>query len=294
MPASVRFRLNKIFRIARFICWYFPELFSVYWKAKYAKYLNKKRAKSSERLQCIRAYFGPFWIIDKDFGVSTSLIKGAYYDLTLTVALERLLRRGMSVINVGANIGYFAALEAKRTAMLVLCVEPDPRCIELLQKNKELYPEIQIFPCVATDHIGTEQFILDERATGNSSIASSAIGKPITMQASTLDAIVGKEKVDVMVIDAQGAELKIFAGSPAVLKQLSHIYFEFWPYGLEAAGGRAEDLLSLLQSHGFTLSHFFPSFHPDPELHSLELIASLKTQDKGLGFCNLLASKKTN
>jgi FkbM family methyltransferase len=218
--------------------------------------------------------------------------KSGYYDLTMTVALERYLRPGMTVINVGANVGYFAAISALRTKSEVLCVEPHPRCLEALTKNKELYPQLKIFPCVASDHVGTESFILDAEATGNSSIAPSAVGTTIQVQANTLDNIAAGAKVDVMVIDAQGAEVKIMRGSERLLKQLSLIFFEFWPYGLEAAGCQAEELLAQFHSHGFSLSHFFPSFHPDPEKDPAGLIASLKRQDRGMGFCNLLASKK--
>ncbi len=111
------------------------------------------------------------------------------------------------------------------------------------------------------------------------------------MQADTLDYIVGDAKVDVIVMDAQGAEPKILAGGEKVLGRVSHIFFEFWPYGLELAGYRPEELLSFLRARGFTLSHFFPSFHPHPEKDPAALIASLRRQDNGMGFCNLLASK---
>lgn len=287
----LRFALRKTLRVIRFILIYFPQLCRIYWGLILSRSFRSeiKHDNSSEHLQRIQAYFGPLYIITNDPGIR-AVRKYGYYDLTLTAALERYLRPGMTMIDVGANIGYFAALAAKRTKSPVLCVEPDPRCIEALTRNKELYPELRIFPYLASNQCGKESFILDTLSTGNSSIAPSAIGTTVQVEAATLDSLVGESRVDVMVIDAQGAEPKIFAGSQKVLQQLSLIFFEFWPYGLKLAGFKPEDLLSFLRSRGFALSHFFPSFHPSPE-HPTELISSLELQDRGMGFCNLLASK---
>ncbi len=282
---------KKIFRVLRFIFQYFPELCRIHFQNFFTRITDRRCViEDVGELQCVRAYFGPLYILRDDPGIRAVKKKG-YYDLTMTVALERYLKPGMTVINVGANIGYFAALSALRTNNTVLCVEPHPRCLRALEKNKRLYPKLQIFPYVASDHSGMESFILDNEATGNSSIAPSAVGSTIQIEARTLDAITSASRVDIMIIDAQGAEPKILRGSERLLSQLSLIFFEFWPYGLELAGFQADELLSQFHSHGFTLSHFFPSFHPDPEQDPTGLIVSLKQQDRGMGFCNLLASK---
>jgi FkbM family methyltransferase len=274
-----------------FIFWYFPQLGRVQVGLIRLKLFPDKRRAALSSPTWADTYFGPLRIIPGDPGVSSSIVKGHLYDLTLTVALEKVLRPGMSVINVGANIGYFAALAAKRTRAPVICVEPDPRCVEVLRQNQAIYKELRIFPFVASDRLGTETFTLNAASTGDSSITSSAVGTTRQFPANTLDNIVGKAAVDVMVIDAQGAEPKIFAGSTNVLQKLSMIFFEFWPYGLELAGFQPEALLALLHSRGFRLSHFFPSFHPDPQANPSWLVGSLKSQDHGMGFCNLLATK---
>lgn len=168
-------RISKVIRVAHFGCWYFPELCRVYFNRAYMRYAEKLPADVPGTTQCVKAYFGPFYIIRDDPGLR-AVRKYGYYDLTLTVALERYLHPGMAVLNVGANVGYFAALAATRTGAPVLCVEPDPRCGEALTKNQQLYPELHVFPVLASDRAGVESFILDEHSTGNSSIAPSAVG----------------------------------------------------------------------------------------------------------------------
>jgi FkbM family methyltransferase len=283
-------RVGRWVRALRFICWYLPELLRIWWENRRRNVQPVLPEPGSDRLERVNAFYGPLYVLRHDPGLR-AVRKFGYYDLTLTVALVRHLRRGMAVINVGANVGYFAALAAVRTQAVVLCVDADPRCVEALRKNQELYPQLRVCPCLASDRAGNEPFILDATSTGNSSIARSASGPTVFVPAETLDALVGSGPADVLVIDAQGSEPKVFAGARSVLERLSLIFFEFWPYGLERAGFRPEDCLSLLRSQGFRIRHFFPSFHPDPESEPERLIASLRGEDRGMGFCNLLAAR---
>lgn len=77
-------------------------------------------------------------LISKD-DLSTSrrlLVYGEYVQET-TEFLKGAIREGMVVADIGANIGYYTLLAAKRvgTSGRVYAFEPDPRCVEILRKN---------------------------------------------------------------------------------------------------------------------------------------------------------------
>ena len=59
------------------------------------------------------------------------------YEPQETLLAQQLLRRGMTVVDVGANWGYFTLLAAHLVGNRgrVLSLEPDPRMFRLLQQN---------------------------------------------------------------------------------------------------------------------------------------------------------------
>jgi FkbM family methyltransferase len=75
-----------------------------------------------------------------DPGISTTLAKGILREKDQVHVLLRELKRGDTVLDVGANIGYYALLEAGRVGPggRVYAVEPVPRNYELLRENVDL------------------------------------------------------------------------------------------------------------------------------------------------------------
>ncbi|MFT0796732.1 FkbM family methyltransferase, partial [Synechococcus sp. H70.1] len=139
---------------------------------------------------------------------------------------RHFLKAGMNVIDVGANVGVYTFLAARRVgpAGSVIAVEPTPSCIQHLQKTisaNSLDNIVSLVESAAGDHEGTVQF-QEERATVFNSISASG---PVSEQRSrdekvvsltTLDSIwrsQGKSQVDLIKIDAEGAEEQVISGA---------------------------------------------------------------------------------
>jgi len=78
--------------------------------------LRKSRAiEAEDDCQLVQSFFGPIYTLIDDAEVSRRVRENGFYDLSLSLCLCRLLRVGMRVVNVGANIGYFAVLAGRMT-----------------------------------------------------------------------------------------------------------------------------------------------------------------------------------
>lgn len=93
-------------------------------------------------------------------GVSRPLAVYGTREEDKTAILKNELKPGMIHVDLGANIGYYALMAAKIVgpAGRVLCLEPDPRNLELLRRNVELNgftAPIEICAVAASDHPGT-------------------------------------------------------------------------------------------------------------------------------------------
>src|SRR5438552_19014271 len=80
---------------------------------------------------------GALYVHLLDLGVGRPLYTGQAYEADETALLQRTLKPGMTVVDVGANIGYMATLAARCVgpAGRVLAIEPDPGNAELLAAN---------------------------------------------------------------------------------------------------------------------------------------------------------------
>ena len=233
------------------------------------------------------SWLGPLYVIKDDPEVSRFIREEGVYDISLNLELNRLLTPGLQVVNVGANIGYFAVLAAQRTHTQVLCFEPDHRSFGALVKNAQLYPLLNPFSFAVGDRDGEIAMLLDP-VPGNSSLYAADSGTLKTVRMVRLDTFL-KSSPDALLMDVQGAELLVLKGADKFLRQIRFIVFEFWPYGLEKTGGTTDELRAILHAHGFQLRHLGRTSLPDPEQRWADLVRRLRATKSGRGFCNLLA-----
>ena len=105
-------------------------------------------------------------------GISGTLGVIGGRELDQIYLLERELRPGHRVMDLGANIGFYALLEAKRVGRegAVLAIEPDPHNYELLRRNISLNDAdsvIEARPIGVSNRSGTAQFHLHEMSNLN-------------------------------------------------------------------------------------------------------------------------------
>ena len=180
-----------------------------------------------------------------------------------TTHLAALLRPGMTVVDVGAGIGFCTALFAHRTGPSgqVVAAEPHPENFELLQRNvtRNGYPNAQVVHAAVT----TDSRARLTRSTthhGRHSLHPGNVLNPqagsLPVPAVTLDRLVcaaaaGDRAVDLLKVDVEGAELDVLRSGPAMLRTARRVWLEFWPDGLRAAGEDPVEVPVLLLRLGF-------------------------------------------
>jgi len=181
------------------------------------------------------------------------------YDLTLCEALWRLLDRGESALDVGANIGYISGLMAARSGPegSVLAFEPHPKIFSELVINvdswrKHPIARIRVVELALSSSNGSavlqEPADFEKRGGTASIVTSGSSGMPIAtarLDEMRLDSPV----VDVMKIDVEGHEREVLEGSRKLLeaRAIRDIIFE------DHSRSFSSPVASLLADFGYSI-----------------------------------------
>ncbi|WP_202951363.1 FkbM family methyltransferase [Sphingobium bisphenolivorans] len=157
-------------------------------------------------------------------------------DLIAQRLLEALCLPGKAFVDVGAHIGSVIAGVARHSRpSAIIAIEAVPAKAEALRRR---FPQAIVHSCAVGEQEGEMPFFIDLRQSGYSSLyPSSERGEQqeISVPIRRLDHLVGSERVDVIKIDVEGAELAVMRGSDSLLaRDRPTIMFESGP---EEVGG---------------------------------------------------------
>lgn len=96
-----------------------------------------------------------------------------------------------------------------------------------------------------------------------------------------------------MKIDTQGSEVAVFRGAQKTLARCQYLISEFWPYGLNRAGGTIEEWCALISPHFDEFSRIgcdAVSFEPIEAL-SRDVYKTMDIDPGPLGFTNYVLRK---
>ena len=104
----------------------------------------------------------------EDGGLSRSLLLFRTREVDHKVMLEQIVRPGMTIFDVGGNIGYYPLMELNLlggTGKMVV-VEPSPSNVELLRRNLALngYEHVPVLEAAVSNVPGQRQFYLSEQS----------------------------------------------------------------------------------------------------------------------------------
>ena len=185
--------------------------------------LNKKIDLVKTKLEDLDFYYKKG---DKVIGERIDL--GKYEEFETILFLERLNEK-MTVVDVGANIGYYTLLAAKRVKK-VIAIEPDRQCREILKINieKNNLKNVKIIETAAGSKKEKRVLVRDRDNMGNSHIGTEK-GEEILLD--SLDNIlVNEQKIGLIKIDVQGWEPEVILGAKKVLERdRPEMFLEYSP-----------------------------------------------------------------
>lgn len=190
---------------------------------------------SAFRSQCKSQYLGnnqilcrilgnkKMFVLGDDLGFSPHMVMEGYWEYWLTEYFALNIKRGDTVIDIGANLGYYTLLAGDLVcdSGRVIAVEPNPAVFRLLSKSVahngyDQRTTLHNFALAADGETGTRNFfvptnepkngmILDE---GRNVAAYKNQGEVMSIDLGHLK-IEDFERVDFIKIDVEGAELGI-------------------------------------------------------------------------------------
>jgi FkbM family methyltransferase len=195
------------------------------------------------------------------------------YEREETALVRRWLRPGMTFLDVGANVGYYTLLAARRVgpAGRVIAVEPSPIAHERLAgvvAANGLAAEVH---CIGlSDENGICSLFLTPEAMGNHSptmVRHDGSGGALSVPVRRLDDCLdewGVASVDLLKIDVEGHEPAVFRGAERALAsgRIGALLCEFNDFWLRQAGTTPRALHDFLTGLGFVDRGGTPALGP--------------------------------
>lgn len=206
-----------------------------------------------------------------DPGISKELAVHRVHEPVTTRLLLDSVHEGMTIIDVGSNIGYFALLEARVVGPKgrVIAIEPAPENAQLLARNLEAngYRDVAIRRAAVSNEDGHARLYRAERSNWHSLVASHFHEDDwFDVETHKLDTVIaecGLASVDLVRMDIEGYETVAVQG---MLHTIDHykpdLLVELHPHltGAEAMVG----MLQLLQTAGYKVVYVVDRYRDIP------------------------------
>ncbi len=195
------------------------------------------------------------------------------------------------VIDIGANIGLYALLEAKlATEGKVYAIEPIPQNLDLLKANIESnnLKNVEVFPLAISDRTGKGQmYTYDKRNLASFNLNENArVTGSVDVSVMTLDGFI-KAHVEgppsFIRFDVEGHEVEIIKGATDLLSGKSPLKIFMEVHGVYVNQEELHSLLDMLEQNEFNVNAVFRE--PNPfNLPSLKILSKLEKKSGGVGY----------
>lgn len=224
-------------------------------------------------------------------------VRGQPYEKYQTKLFSEIVKKGAVIVDIGANIGYYTLIAAELVGEngKVFAFEPEPENYSLLVRNIEANGYKNVLPLrkAVSNRVGTTRlFLCPYGNKGWHRIYDSQDGwNSIEIETVTLDGFFKdkEDRIDVIKMDVEGAEMAILQGMSHILKRNDNlkIFTEFLPALLEKFGSSPEGYLNQLLKHGFKL---YGIDEKEEQIRPIE-VDSLGQMCTGVKYSNLLCLK---
>jgi len=230
------------------------------------------------------------------------LLKGGGYEKGTTMVFTALVKEGMNIVDIGANVGYYTLLAARRvgTHGKVYAFEPEPRNFELLIENIRMnsYENVIAIQRAVSNESGTAPLFLSPRCSGAHSLVSTRdySNETIAVETVTLDKFFEMEgcpAIQLIKMDIEGWEMEALDGMHKLIMCNSPLILvvEFYPWGLLGRGMKPFALTSKLMELGFALSVIDEETGQTTPFDEYHRGQTVEFVEKSKGSVNLLCQK---
>jgi len=246
---------------------------------------------------------GPFEVLGSKMWIELSspsaidMIYGTYEHDTVQV-FQELVQPGMTVVDVGAHVGFYTLLAARLvgTNGRVYAFEPNPEVYNILVRNIQIngYREIvrAVPKGVSNEKRTVSLYVSRERSDEASFYSQESVDNAcIEVETVRLDEFFADEgwpKVDLVKIDVEGAEVEVLEGMRELTSRNKDlkVIVEFNPKNQMRACGSHTKLFETLVALGF--KRFYAIRHGLKEVDLSEDLKKLIRMTETTKYVNLL------
>jgi FkbM family methyltransferase len=245
----------------------------------------------------VRLPFGARFRVQRD-ELGAMILRGEFENRE-TRFVERFLKPGMTVLDIGANQGYYTLLASQRvgTNGRVVAFEPSPREREALEFHLRLNScsNVSIEALALSDYEGdADLYLVKGKETGLNSLKPPAVRQEllerVRVEIRPLDNWLDEQKierVDFVKLDVEGAELSVLKGAakvlggekaPVILIEVANIRTMPWGY-------KVDEIIRYLRESGYELFEI-------EEDGSLEALREVDERERNLAAFPRLPTKE--
>ncbi len=171
-------------------------------------------------------------------------------------------------VDIGANIGLTIIPIAKARKVNCIAFEPEQSNFALLMRNISLNKQESVIQAhnmalfsadqelefeLSNENMGDHRVRLDNQDNKKSLFAESS--RTVThVMARRLDGFLDVDSLQhpiVVKMDVQGSEVKVLKGAERFFEQVSYLFIEYWPYGIQRMGDDPNAFLQIIKRFPF-------------------------------------------
>ncbi|MGR6035709.1 MAG: FkbM family methyltransferase [Candidatus Nitrosoglobus sp.] len=207
---------------------------------------NREKNKDKIRSLCHNAFLGHqeslcrvlgrflMYVDTNDMGFASHMLMNGFWEMHITEAMASILKPGMTVVDAGANFGYYSLLMASMIGPKghLYAVEPNPRTANFLKKTLSINgfkERSTVVEAALSDKDNLEvSFKIPKNEPKNAHILrkgevaetfNTDLFEVITVATKRLDSVINdKQKIDFIKIDVEGAEHMLWHGMKNILQ----------------------------------------------------------------------------
>jgi FkbM family methyltransferase len=218
----------------------------------------------------------------KDRGINADLFINRIREPQATRYVQQIMKPDWTVIEIGANIGYYAMMEA-RLVKRVYAIEPGPSNYQQLISNIRLnkYTNIIPYQLAIGDHNGEVGFEI-AKACNWSRIAMSNETANVNVRMQTLDSFIKEQKigrVDYLRMDVEGYEYAIVEGARKTIERdKPDMFVEVHRDRLADYGHSQLDFMEMMAGYGYWIRKSYISAMEGPKGKVKDLLGNAETR----------------